>query len=60
MNTRDTLARGLVAERLRPCAMAQGFHQVVLTSVFANGTFDLQVYMADDHTVAGFFLRPQS
>ena len=38
----------------------QGFHQVVLTGVFANGTFDVQVYMANDHTVAGFFVRPPS
>lgn len=40
--------------------MQEGFHVVMLTSVFADGTFDLQVVMADDLTVARFFLRPPS
>ena len=36
----------------------QGLHLVVLTGVFDAGTFDVQVYMGDDHSVAGFFVRP--
>lgn len=39
-------------------SMEQGFHLVVLTGEFAAGTFDVQVFMGDDHTVAGFFVRP--
>jgi hypothetical protein len=38
--------------------MEQGYHVVVLKGVFGAGTFDVQVVMADDHTVAGFFIRP--
>ncbi len=38
--------------------MQQGFHVVIMTAVYTNGTFDAQVVMADDHTVAGFFLLP--
>jgi hypothetical protein len=38
--------------------MEQGYHVVVLKGVFGAGTFDVQVVMADDHTVAGFFVRP--
>ena len=41
-------------------SMEQAFHLVVLKGVFANGTFDVQVYMADDHSVVGFFIRPPS
>ena len=40
--------------------MQESFHVVILTSAFADGTFDLQIVMANDHTVAGFFLRPPS
>jgi hypothetical protein len=40
--------------------MQQGFHVVILKGVFAAGTFDVQVVMADDHSVAGFFVRPPS
>ena len=36
----------------------QGMNLVVLTGVFDAGTFDVQVYMGDDHAVAGFFVRP--
>ncbi len=39
-------------------SVTQGLNLVVLTGVFANGTFDVQVYMGDDHSVAGFFVRP--
>lgn len=39
-------------------SMQQGFHMVVMTGVFTNGTFDVQVFMGDDHSVAGFFVRP--
>jgi hypothetical protein len=38
----------------------QGLNLVVLTGVFDAGTFDVQVYMGDDHAVAGFFVRPPS
>ena len=38
--------------------MEQGFHEVVMTGVFDAGTFNVQVFLADDHTVAGFFIRP--
>jgi hypothetical protein len=38
--------------------MLQGFHEVIMTGVFAAGTFDVRVIMADDHTVAGFFVTP--
>jgi hypothetical protein len=38
--------------------MQQGLHLVIMTGVFSNGTFDVQVFMGDDHTVAGFFVRP--
>jgi len=38
--------------------MEQGYHVVVLEGVFGAGTFDVQVVMADDHAVAGFFIRP--
>jgi hypothetical protein len=38
--------------------MVQGLNLVVLTGVFAAGTFDVQVFMGDDHAVAGFFVRP--
>ncbi|MDH3271974.1 MAG: DUF3887 domain-containing protein [Gemmatimonadota bacterium] len=38
--------------------MEQGFYEVVMTGVFDAGTFDVQVFLADDHTVAGFFVRP--
>ena len=40
--------------------MQQGFHVVIHTAVYTSGTYDAQVFMADDHTVAGFFLRPPS
>ena len=45
-------------ESLEPKAqtMEQGFHVVILKGVFGNGTFDVQVVMADDHSVAGFFV----
>ena len=46
--------------RIRRHEMQEGFHVVMLTSVFADGTFDLQIVMADDLTVARFFLRPPS
>ena len=39
-------------------SLDQGFNLVVLTGVFDEGTFDVQVYMGDDHSVAGFFVRP--
>lgn len=39
-------------------SLEQGMNLVVLTGVFAAGTFDVQVYMGDDHAVAGFFVRP--
>lgn len=39
-------------------SLEQGLNLVVLTGVFSAGTFDVQVYMGDDHTVAGFFVRP--
>jgi hypothetical protein len=42
----------------REQSMQQGLHLVVMTGVFANGTFDVQVFMGDDHRVAGFFVRP--
>ncbi len=42
----------------REQSLAQGMNLVVLTGVFANGTFDVQVYMDDSHAVAGFFVRP--
>ena len=38
--------------------LEQGFNVVVLTGVFAAGTFDVLVYMDDDHSVAGFFVVP--
>ncbi len=38
--------------------MVQGFHVVIHTAVYTSGTYDAQVFMADDHTVVGFFLRP--
>lgn len=38
--------------------MEEGFHLVILTGEFAAGTFDVQVYMNDEHQVAGFFIRP--
>ncbi len=38
--------------------MQEGFHVVIHTAVYTSGTYDAQVFMADDHTVAGFFLRP--
>jgi hypothetical protein len=38
----------------------QGLNLVVLTGVFDAGTFDVQVFMGDDHAVAGFFVRPPS
>ena len=40
--------------------MDQGLNVVVLKGVFQNATFDVQVYMSDDHEVAGFFVRPPS
>ena len=39
-------------------SLEQGMNLVVLTGVFSAGTFDVQVYMDDDHAVAGFFVRP--
>ncbi len=36
----------------------QGLNAVVLTGAFAAGTFDVLVYMGDDHSVAGFFVVP--
>lgn len=39
-------------------AMERGYHKVVFDGVFDAGTFDVQVFMADDHSVAGFFVRP--
>lgn len=39
-------------------SLEQGLNLVVLTGVFSAGTFDVQVYMGDDHSVAGFFVRP--
>jgi CubicO group peptidase (beta-lactamase class C family) len=39
-------------------SISQGLNLVVLTGVFEAGTCDVQVYMGDDHTVAGFFVRP--
>ena len=41
-------------------AMEQGFHQVVLSGAFANGTFDVLVILGEDNRVAGFFVRPPS
>jgi hypothetical protein len=38
--------------------MEQGFQLVVLTGDFAAGTFDVLVYMNEQHQVAGFFVRP--
>ena len=38
--------------------MVQGFHEVIMTGVFNAGTFDVRVIMADDHSVAGFFVTP--
>ena len=38
--------------------MLEGFHEVIMTGVFEAGTFDVRVIMADDHTVAGFFVTP--
>jgi CubicO group peptidase (beta-lactamase class C family) len=40
--------------------LQQGFYVVVLTGTFEAGNFDVQVVLADDHTVAGFFVRPPS
>jgi hypothetical protein len=39
-------------------SIVQGYHFVVLTGVFAAGTFNVQVVMSDDASVAGFFVRP--
>ena len=38
--------------------MERGFHQVILTGVFANRTVDVTVYMAADHTVTDFSVTP--
>ena len=38
--------------------MEQGLHLVILTGGFAAGTFDVLVYMNEEHQVAGFFVRP--
>ena len=40
--------------------MEQGLNLVVLTGEFDAGTFDVQVFMNDEHQVAGFFVRPPS
>ena len=39
--------------------MREGLHRVILEGVFTNGTWDLEVIMTDDHTVAGFRFRPR-
>jgi hypothetical protein len=39
-------------------SMQQGLHLVVMTGTFTAGTFDVQVFMGEDHAVAGFFVRP--
>ena len=36
-----------------------GIHRVILEGVFTNGTYDLEVMMMDDHTVAGYAFRPR-
>ena len=38
--------------------MEQGLHLVVLTGEFGAGTFDVLVFMNEQHQVAGFFVRP--
>ncbi len=48
----------LVSLEPKERSISQGLNLVVLTGVFDAGTFDVQVYMGDDHTVAGFFVRP--
>ena len=40
--------------------MRLSWQMVVMVGVFAAGAFDVQVAMADDHSVAGFFIRPLS
>ncbi len=40
--------------------MVEGLHLVIHTAVYTSGTYDAQVFMGDDHAVAGFFLRPPS
>ncbi len=42
----------------REQSLDQGLNLVVLTGVFSTGTFDVQVYMDDDHAIGGFFVRP--
>jgi hypothetical protein len=41
-------------------AMANGLHVVIMTGVFTNGTFDVQVVVDDERKVMGFFVRPPS
>lgn len=38
--------------------MEQGLHLVILAGAFANGMFDVLVFMNDEHQIAGFFVRP--
>ena len=37
-----------------------GFHVVILTGVFTNGTFELHVIMTEEHRMGGFYLRVPS
>lgn len=39
--------------------MSQGFRVVILTGVFETGTANVQVFMADDHSIAGFSVRSE-
>ena len=50
----------LVSLESKSQSMDQGLNVVVLKGVFQNATLDVQVYMSDDHEVAGFFVRPPS
>ena len=38
--------------------MEQGLNLVILTGEFSAGTFEVLVFMNDEHQVAGFFVRP--
>ncbi len=58
--TRSTAQAGALSS-LEPNRqeIREGLHRVILEGVFTNGTWDLEVIMTDDHTVAGFRFRPR-